>query len=921
MSKYLFLHFLSLLLLISSCSIFSDETNNYKLEKIESVPEEIASYRDRLNSLTDDQRKISRKTISVKLPDDSEIEFIWIPATTSREWKKISGGRDYYIYGDDKETYSPYRFVRLTYGYFISKTEITQSQWKLLMEHNPSENRQTKANNFDNHPKNSVSWDDSKLFIDRFKEDTYLSLFDRIKKYISYNDYIFRLPTEVEWEYAARAAMHNPSEGYIDKTSWSNSLGTTAVASKSPNPWGVYDILGNVFEYTQDCWPTSDDIKHGDQSKITTNPLGFTDRINSRGGAYHSRNYHVKSFGWRNHCRHKEFKEHSNGLRLVFAPAISKLNKVPPKKHNPRSILNNEEKQPLKMISKPDCDNNLKINNAYIFNETDRLILFDVCYEYNGKPPLSIAAITYKDGNNTGKWKYWPGIIKPGKGCTSIRLGKSSLYAYSSDAILIKTNDFKCEAMFEYKKFWTNGADVIKGKKTEHRHADKYTINFPKLVDKNTSTILPSEQILTFSNNEDYNKNGISGLKDNIFELSISDNTKIEFVWIPPTTSTQWKDLSGGLDYYVYGDNLKKKSPYRLVKLTYGFFISKTEITQNQWEHIMFRNPSMNKGVKSYVLKRFPVNNISQNNALDFARKLYEFNSSGNKSNFIQNSNYIFRLPTEGEWEYAARAGMNKPRKEYLDETAWYNGSHDSIQNVASKKLNPWGIFDMLGNVNEITQDCWPTSEDIKYSDPTKIRINPVGSLTQVNFRGGNYYSNKQVESFGWRSGCQHPTHKTYFLGARIVLAPALSSLNIEPEPQPISQSILISTEQRNLKKHILQRSNCDNDLEIKSAYIKKEYNNHIILDVCYDTENNVGKWLSAKTFMKGKNTDKSGYLPGQVTAENKCAEISLFKNSTLPYYSDSILINSYDDSCQTTFEYDKYWTNDTDIYRSLSKH
>ncbi len=903
-----------------SCSIFSDETNNNKVEKIKSVPEEIASFRDRLNSLTEDQRKISRKIISVKLPDDSEIEFIWIPATTSRDWKKISGDRDYYIYGDDKETYSPHRFVRLTYGFFIAKTEITQSQWNLLMEHNPSEIRHIKANNFDNHPVNTVSWDDSKLFIDKFKENTYLNLFDRIKKNISYNDYVFRLPTEAEWEYAARAAMHKPSEDYIDKTSWSKSLGTTAVASKSPNPWGIYDTLGNVFEYTQDCWPTSDSIKFGDQSKISTDPLGFTDRINTRGGAYHSRNYHVKSFGWRNHCRHKEFREHSHGLRLVLAPPISKLNKVPPKKQKPRSVLNNEDKQPLKIITKPECDNNLKIKDAYIFNESDRSIMFDVCYEYSAKQPLSLAALTYKNGNNTGKWKYWPGIIKPGKGCTSIRLGKSSLYAYSSDAILIKTNDFKCETMFEYKKFWTNGADVINEKKIEHRHADKYIINFPEQAVKNTSTKISSEQSIKFRNNENYNENSISGLKNDIFELAISDNTKIEFVWIPPTTSTTWKNISGGLDYYVYGDNLEKSSPYRLVKLTYGFFISKTEITQNQWEHIMYRNPSINKGVKSHVLKRFPVNNISQKNALHFARNLFEFNTSSNKSNFIQNSNYIFRLPTEAEWEYAARAGMIKPSKEYLDETAWYNNSHGTIKNVAYKKPNSWGIFDMLGNVNEITHDCWPTSENIKYSDPTKIRINPVGSLSKVNFRGGNYFSNKHAESFGWRSGCQHTTHKTYYLGARIVIAPALSILNIEPEPKPISHSILISTERRNLKKHNLQGSNCDNELEIDRAYIKKEYNNHVILDVCYDNENNVGQWLTAQTYNNGKNTDKSGYIPGQVIAENNCAEISLFKNSILSYYSDSILIKS-NDRCHTMFEFDKYWTDDTDIHRSSRMH
>jgi formylglycine-generating enzyme required for sulfatase activity len=123
----------------------------------------------------------------------------------------------------------------------IGKTEVTQALWTAVMGSNPS--------NFkgDNLPVEKVSWNDCKTFISKLNSLTGEN---------------FRLPTESEWEYAARGG--NKSRGY--KYSGSNSIGEVAwyygnsgskthpVATKSPNELGIYDMSGNVWEWTSDIW-------------------------------------------------------------------------------------------------------------------------------------------------------------------------------------------------------------------------------------------------------------------------------------------------------------------------------------------------------------------------------------------------------------------------------------------------------------------------------------------------------------------------------------------------------------------------------------------------------------------------------------------------------------------------------------------
>ncbi|NQU88315.1 MAG: formylglycine-generating enzyme family protein, partial [Mariniphaga sp.] len=124
--------------------------------------------------------------------------------------------------------------VEIERAFYIGKYEITQGQWKKVMGSNPSYFQRDKVEyNDDMHPVESVSWQDVQVFI---KE---LNALDKNNTY--------RLPTEFEWEYAARA-------GADDDISWdeiraSAVIGTTTtseVGTKKPNAWGLYDTLGNV---------------------------------------------------------------------------------------------------------------------------------------------------------------------------------------------------------------------------------------------------------------------------------------------------------------------------------------------------------------------------------------------------------------------------------------------------------------------------------------------------------------------------------------------------------------------------------------------------------------------------------------------------------------------------------------------------
>jgi len=144
------------------------------------------------------------------------------------------------------------------------------------------------------------------------------------------------------------------------------------------------------------------------------------------------------------------------------------------------------------------------------------------------------------------------------------------------------------------------------------------------------------------------------------------------------------------------GDNLcnTDESPRHRVQITKSFEIGKYEVTQAQWTALMQTNPSSVKGDNR------PVETVSKLEAQTFVAKLN-----------AANDGYRYRLPTEAEWEYSARAGMDSPHSGPIDQVAWYSAnSEDETHPVGQKKPNTWGLYDMQGNVREWVSDFYSSN-------------------------------------------------------------------------------------------------------------------------------------------------------------------------------------------------------------------
>jgi formylglycine-generating enzyme required for sulfatase activity len=138
-------------------------------------------------------------------------------------------------------------------------------------------------------------------------------------------------------------------------------------------------------------------------------------------------------------------------------------------------------------------------------------------------------------------------------------------------------------------------------------------------------------------------------------------------------------------------DCLEDEVPRHKVRLPRGFDLGKYEVTQAQWEAVMGpgSNPSDTKGPRN------PVDSVNKADIQAFLDKLN-----------ARNDGYKYRLPTEAEWEYAARAGAPDPARAVLGDYAWFAAnSDDESHPVGLKKPNAWGLYDMLGNVREWVND------------------------------------------------------------------------------------------------------------------------------------------------------------------------------------------------------------------------
>ena len=174
-------------------------------------------------------------------------------------------------------------------------------------------------------------------------------------------------------------------------------------------------------------------------------------------------------------------------------------------------------------------------------------------------------------------------------------------------------------------------------------------------------------------------------------------------------------------------DAFDTEKPAHRVTLS-DYYIGQTEVTQALWQAVMGSNPSNWKG------DNLPVEEVSWNDCQQFITKLNQL--TGKK----------FRLPTEAEWEYAARGGNKSRGYKYagsndIGSVAWYDGNSGSKTHpVGQKQANELGIYDMAGNVYEWCQD-WSDKEYYSKS-PSTNPCNNTSASGRV-FRGGNGWSSR----------------------------------------------------------------------------------------------------------------------------------------------------------------------------------
>ena len=195
--------------------------------------------------------------------------------------------------------------------------------------------------------------------------------------------------------------------------------------------------------------------------------------------------------------------------------------------------------------------------------------------------------------------------------------------------------------------------------------------------------------------------------------------------------------------------SLLDELPVHYVTMREDYYIGQTEVTQKLWKAVMGYNPSAKKCPKR------PVTNVNYFEVQEFLRRIDSI------------TGMRFRLPTEEEWEYAARGGKYSRGYIYsgsneVDRVAWYNGNASKLKKVKKRSANELGIYDMSGNVWE-----WC---DTKYHFFDKERNASLGKDGQMYcIRGGAWQLPKTSCRVSWR-GKRLPDLKNSFGGFRLCL-------------------------------------------------------------------------------------------------------------------------------------------------------
>ena len=205
---------------------------------------------------------------------------------------------------------------------------------------------------------------------------------------------------------------------------------------------------------------------------------------------------------------------------------------------------------------------------------------------------------------------------------------------------------------------------------------------------------------------------------------SMTNRIGMEFVWIPPGSFMMGTEYGSLRDKFL-GDT----KPVHQVTIGKGFYMSKYQVTQAQWQQVIKVNPSRFKG------ENLPVEHVDWREATRFNGHLNDMKDA-----------YGYRLPSEAEWEYACRAGTTGEYAGDLDLMGWYGkNSGGKTHPVGGKQPNAFGLFDMYGNVWEWVQDWYRNS----YAGPSADA--PTDGSAWLDYSGPKRAPIRVVRGGSWK--------------------------------------------------------------------------------------------------------------------------------------------------------------------------
>ena len=494
----------------------------------------------------------------------------------------------------------PVTQVHIDPGFEMGKHEVTQIQWQSLMGGNPSWDSACGTNC----PVTDVSWNDAQDFIERLNA--------------ARDGYEYRLPTEAEWEYGARAGTTGTRHGPLDQIAWH--MGNSAdrihpVGLKSANNFGLYDMIGNVWEWVADwhgAYP-------GGAVTNYTGPSSGSDRVN-RGGSKHQ-----GPQGNRSAIRYRgppDVRYSDLGFRVVRVPS------TPPP------------------------------GGALLLGESKRFLI----------PGSEVGKL------QNGSRSY---VLEVPPGSSALTLTLAADHSGVDLDLYVRHGADAEFTRHDWKSAGSTGNEVLQiglGSNPPLR-SGRYFVAVVLFGTQGASA---------------------SGTVTATLSTPPLGPADIEFVGIPAGSFTMGSTSSEAYSH---------EQPLTGVRIRRGFELGRFEVTQGQWQSVMGRNPSWD----SRCGPNCPVTNVSWDDTQGFIARL---NADGGP--------YEYRLPTEAEWEYAARAGTTTDRYGDLGAIAWHSGnSGDRIHPVGQKSANPFGLHDMIGNVYEWVRDWYGSYPGGSVTDPT----------------------------------------------------------------------------------------------------------------------------------------------------------------------------------------------------------